>query len=211
MSTSEAPAIVPWGKWDRLSLQLILMGAIIYAIVILVAGVISVVVDLVSGERLLILPVNEKLPAAADDGTATLEDGRFDTARVYVSGLTPMANGLLTAGGIIAILTQLAVAGVMIYLAWRLLRREPFLRSLTWSFVVAGAVLLVGSIVGQGLSGFGAWLTAIELGSTPDARGFWPLAITFDTAPLGLGLVLMLVASAFEYAQKLTVETRGLV
>jgi hypothetical protein len=211
MSTSETPAIAPWGKWDRLSLQLILVGAIVYAIAILVAGAVSVGADLVSGERLLTLPVDEMLPAAADDGTATLVDGRFDTARVYVSGLSPMANGLLTAGGIIAILTQLAVAGVMIYLAWSLLRREPFLRSLTWSFVVAGAVLLVGSIVGQSLSGFGAWLTAIELGSTPDARGFWPLSITFDTASLGLGLMLLLVGSAFEYAQKLTVETHGLV
>jgi len=211
MSDTQTPAVAPWGKWDRISLKIILVGGIVYATVLLAVGTIGTITDLVTGQQLLSLTVNEKLPAAADTGTATLVDGRYDSARVFVADLTPATSGLLTAGSIIAIVTQLAVAAVFIYLTWRLLRREPFLRSLTWSFVAAGAVLLLGSIIGQTLSGIGSWLTAAELGATTDSDSFWPTVFTFDAAPLGLAFVLMLVGSAFEYAQKLTVETRGLV
>lgn len=209
MTTSETPALATWSRWDRAALQLILGGAVIYALVVAVVGVLGLVGQLATGERTLTLFVEQDLPASAAGGTATLVDGAYESATVTVAGLTPTTAGLITAGGVIGFVTQLLVAASFVYLAWRLLRREPFLRSLTWTFIVAGAVLLIGTIIGQALSGFGSWLAATELNDGVD--GFWPLMMKLDPTPIGLAFILMLVGCAFEYGQKLTNETRGLV
>jgi hypothetical protein len=211
MQTTDSPAIAPWGKWDKLSLQLILVAAVAYALVVAVLGVIMIVGEFTSGSRTLSLFVDQPLPAVADAGTAKLVDGHFDTAAVTVSGLTPATSALLSAGSIIGFVTQLLVAASFVYLTWRLLRREPFLKSLTWTFLVAGSVLLIGTIIGQALSGFGGWLVATELGSSPDGESFWPLVMQFDPAPIGLAFVLLLVGCAFDYGQRLSRETAGLV
>lgn len=210
MSSIDTPASVAWGKWDKLSLQLILAGIVIYAVVVLIAGIVDIVMSLASGDRLLSLTINEPLPTGVDTGTATLLDGRLDSARVYVTDLTPITTGLLDAGLIVGVITQVLVAASFAYLAFRLLRRRPFMKSLTWSFLAAGAVLLIGSIVAQALTGFGSWLVATELGSNPD-NDFWQMSFSVDVAPLGFGFALMLVGSAFEYAQKLSRDTEGLV
>jgi len=210
MSSIDTPASVAWGKWDKLSLQLILAGVVIYAVVVLIAGIVDIVMSLASGDRLLSLTINEPLPTGVDTGTATLLDGRLNSARVYVTDLTPITTGLLDAGLIVGVITQVLVAASFAYLAFRLLRRRPFMKSLTWSFLAAGAVLLIGSIVAQALTGFGSWLVATELGSSPD-NDFWQMSFSVDVAPLGFGFALMLVGSAFEYAQKLSRDTEGLV
>ena len=211
MSDTQTPVVAPWGKWDRISLQMILAGGIVYALVVLIVGTVGVVAELVSGTRTLTLPVDVELPAAADSGTATLLHGSFDSAVVTVAELTPASAGLLTAGALIGVVTQLLVAASFVYLAWRLLRREPFLRSLTWAFIGAGAVLLIGTILAQALSGFGGWLVVTELGTSPEGESFWPMAMNVDLTPVGLAFVLMLVGCAFEYGQKLSRETAGLV
>lgn len=211
MSQTDTTIVAPWGKWDRLSLQLILVGTSLYALIVLAGGTGSIIATLVSGSRDLSLTVDGSLPPGADTGSAALIDGRYETARVAVAGLSPFTSGLLTAGLIVGVLTQVIVAASFVYLAFRLLRRRPFLRSLTWSFVVAGAALLLGSMIEQACTGFGSWLVASELGSTPGTEDFWTMAVSFDLAPLGFGFALMLVGSAFEYAQKLARDSEGLV
>jgi hypothetical protein len=211
MSSIDTPVSVTWGKWDKLSLQLILAAVAIYAVLVLITGAIAIVSTLISGEHLLSLAVDGALPPEADAGSATLIDGRYESARVYIGDLTPATSGLLVAGLIVNVLTQLLVAASFAYLAFRLLQRRPFLRSLTWSFVVAGAALLIGSIIAQTLGLFGSWLATTELGATGEKADFWQLAFTIDPAPLGFGVGLMLVGSAFEYAQKLSRDTEGLV
>jgi len=41
--------------------------------------------------------------------------------------------------------------------------------------------------------------------------GFWPMAFSGDLSPIGFGLALLIVASAFEYGERLTRQTDGLV
>ena len=209
--TTEPPTALAWSRLDRFSLRAILGGGIIVAALIAVAGCSSIIGELASGHRSVRLIADRPLPAAADAGAATILDGRYDTALVTVGDLAPVSAGLLTAGSIIMLVSQLLVAASFVYLAWRLLRREPFLRSLTWAFIGAGAVLLVGTLVGGSLRGFGGWLVAAELGGNADDDSFWPLAMSLDLGPVGLAFVLMLVGCAFEYAQKLSRETAGLV
>jgi hypothetical protein len=207
--TSASSEIAPWGKWDRIALQILFAGGAVVMVLILVTGVIGLVGDLTQGTRFLELPVNHSLPAeaSADSGTATLESAVYESATVAVSGLTPFTAALLTVGRALVVLTNLLVAATFVYLAWRLLRREPFLRSLTWSFIAAGATLLIGSLVGQAIMGIGANLVSVELGE------FWgdSAVFVFDATPIGLAFILMLVGCAFEYAQKLSRETAGLV
>ena len=211
MTSTDTPILAPWGKWDKLSLQLILGGVALYAIGALAWGVVTIVSTIASGSRELTLPVTGSLPAEASDGTATLIDGGYESAWVSVSGLTPLTSGLLVSGMIIGVVAQVLVAASFVYLAFRLLRRRPFLKSLTWAFICAGAALLLGSLISQGLAGFGSWLVAAELGSSSGAGDFWPMALSIDLGPIGFGFALMLVGSAFEYAQKLSRETEGLV
>ena len=211
MTTYDVPAIAPWGKWDKAALQAIFGVGVFFAVLTLVIGVVGIVSELVTGERLLTLPVNELLPAGADNGPAVIVDGHLDSATVLVSHLSAAPSALISAGSIVIVVSNLLVMGAFLYLVWRLLRREPFIRSLTWTFVAAGAVLLVGSLVGQALIQIANLMVMSELGSTADDPGIWTTVVQLDAAPLGLGFILMLVASAFEYAQKLAAETRGLV
>ena len=211
MSDTQTPVVAPWGKWDRISLQALLAFGVIVALVSLVVGTIGIVTQLVSGSRQLTLPTDSDLPTSADAGTAEILYGRFDSAAVTVTGLTSATAGILTAGTIIAVVTQLLVAASFVYLAWRLLRREPFLKSLTWTFILAGAILLIGTILAQALAGFGGWLVITELGATPDGESFWPMTMGIDLTPVGYAFILMLVGCAFEYGQKLSRETAGLV
>lgn len=208
---TDAPALAAWSRWDKLALQLILVGVALYALGVLAWGTITIVSTLTRGSRELVLAASGDLPGAASTGTATLVDGGYESAWVSVTGLTPLTSGLLTAGTIIGVVTQVLVAATFVYLAFRLLRRRPFMKSLTWAFITAGAALLLGSLIAQGLTGFGSWLVAAELGSAPDAGDFWPMAISVDLGPIGFGFALMLVGSAFEYAQKLSRDVDGLV
>ena len=205
--TTETQSITGWGKWDRAALWLLFAGGAAVAVIMLVTGILGIVGDLTQGTRYLELPAVKDLPPQANSGSARLESGTFETATVAVSGLTPFTATLLTIGRTLIVLTNLLVAGTFVYLAWRLLRREPFLKSLTWSFIFAGAFLLVGSLLAQTIHGIGANLVGAELG------GYWgeSTIFIFDANPVGLAFVLMLVGCAFEYAQKLTNETRGLV
>ena len=211
LQETDAPALASWSKWDTLALRLILVGVALYALGVLVWGAVTIASTAVSGNRELVLAARGDLPGTASTGTATLLDGGFDSAWVSVTGLTPLTSGLLTAGMVIGVATQVLVAATFVYLAFRLLRRRPFMKSLTWAFISAGAALLLGSLIGQGLTGLGSWLVAAELGSTPDGSDFWPMVISIDLGPIGFGFALMLVGSAFEYAQKLSRETEGLV
>lgn len=210
MAAEQTAAIAPWGSADRAALQLLFGGSLVYAAIVLLLGGFSIVSELVTGQRFLTLPVNETLEPSAD-ATATLIGGTLDSATVFVSGLSSGAGALLTAGSAIALFAHLFVALTFGYLNWRLLRQEPFLRSLTWSFVAAGGILSIGSIVAQVLTGIGTNLAMAELAFESGYNRIWPLPLSVDLYPLAIGLMLALVGMALEYAQRLSAETRGLV
>jgi hypothetical protein len=212
MTTTQHAVPAPWTRWDRAGLWVMLVGAGVIALVALVSGIIGVAAELTSGTRHMTLITEQRLPAAASTGSATIVDGHYDSAWLVLADLTDVTAGLLTAGSVLGVVVQASVALCFAYLAWRLLRAKPFMASLTATFVAAGAVLAVGGLVSQFLTGFGQWNAALELGSdgaTDD--GFWPLVMSLDAAPIGLGFALLIVASAFQYGERLARETDGLV
>ena len=213
MSTEriKTPALAPWGRWDRVAMWLILGGSIIYAFVALAFGIGALVHQLVTGTWTGSLAVDQALPAEADAGSATLIRGSFESAAVTLGGLSGWAFGLLTAAQITGLVTTAVVALTFVYLSWRLLRAEPFKKSLTVAFITAGAALLIGSIIGLGFEALGRMLAVSELVGDDKLAGFWPFAFSGDLTPIGFGFALMIVACAFEYGERLTRETDGLV
>jgi hypothetical protein len=209
---AEEPVLAPWSRWDRLGIWIMLVGAVVVALLAFVVGIGGLAGELASGTRHVTLLTDQPLPTEASTGTATIVDGGFDTARVELADLTAGTATLLTIGGLLGVLVQASVALSFAYLAWRLLRAKPFMGSLTIAFVVAGAALAVGGLVTQFVTGFGQWNAVLELGSDVAADdAFWPLVMAVDAAPIGLGFALLIVSSAFQYGERLTRETDGLV
>ncbi len=200
-----------WNKADRGAIWFILGVAVLYGLAVVVFGIGGIIGNATSGIRRMSLLVDQPLPDAAQStGSATLVDGNYESAWVAIGHLSAGTNALLTIGEIVAFLAQAAVAVAFAYLAWRLLRRQPFLRSLSNTFAVAGATLALGGLIAQFLLGFGSWNAILELGSgKPD--DFWPLVMELDPGQVGLGFALLLVSIAFHYGAKLSRDTDGLV
>jgi hypothetical protein len=204
--------VAPWGKWDRVGIWIILCGAGVVALGSLVGGTSRVVQALSTGTHFLTMSVQTPLPAEADTGAALLLRGNYESAFVAVTNLTGGTTALLIASDILGVVTATSVALSFVYLAWRLLKAMPFVRSLTIAFSIAGSVLALGSLIGQFLAGFGRWQVALELGpGGEETDPFWPLIMTVDPAPIGFGFALLVVASAFYYGDRLSRETEGLV
>jgi hypothetical protein len=199
-----------WTRGEREVLWFLFGGASLIALAVFVFACITIIGSAVTGEYSLSLATTQSLPPEADTGEAILVAGSFESAVVTVTGLSALTQGLLQSAMIIGGAAQAITVLAFAYLAWRLLRRQPFLASLPRIFAGAGAILSIGGLVSQALAGFGAWNVAEELGSS-DAESFWPLILTLDPLPIVLGFGLLLIATAFHYGVKLSRDTDGLV
>ena len=213
MRTAEGttPAIAPWGRWDRIAMWWILAGSIVYAAIVLASGITRLVHQLSTRTWSGSLVVDETLPASADGGTASLLRGRYESAVVTVGDVSGTTFGLLTTGLVFSIITSATVALAFVYLSWRLLRSKPFKKSLSFAFITAGSALMIGTLLSIGFEGLGRMILASELVGEDKVGGFWPMAAQGDLGPVGFGLALLIVACAFEYGERLSRETDGLV
>jgi hypothetical protein len=199
-----------WTRGDRETLWFLFGLALLISAAIVVFAGISIIGSAVTGEYSLSLASTQALPPEADTGEAILVAGTFESAFVTVTGLGALTQGLLQSAAIIGAAAQAITVLAFAYLAWRLLRRRPFLASLPRIFAGAGAILSIGALASQALAGFGAWNVAEDLGSSAE-HDFWPLIMTFDPLPIVLGFGLLLIATAFHYGVKLSRDTDGLV
>lgn len=207
----KTPALAPWGRWDRIGMWLILGGSIAYAVIVFATGIGRLAHQLATQTWSGSLVVEQPLPASADGGTAELIRSSYETATVTLGNLSGWAFGLLTTSLVVSLITTATVALSFVYLSWRLLRAKPFKKSLTITFITAGSALLLGSILSIGFDALGRMIAISELLGDDKLTGFWPMTFTGDLSPIGFGLALLVVACAFEYGERLTRETDGLV
>jgi len=211
--TAGAPDRNPLTRGDRAGLWLMLVLASAYGISTLVFGVIFAVGYLpvfAGGPTEITLLAQGAVPTEGTGGSATLIEGEFSEAKVRVEGLGGFATSLLLSGSIVATLTQLAVVGAVLHLTLRLLRGSPFLRSITTTAVVAAIAVIVGGMATQALRGFAQMQIVTEL--TDDfATSPLYLGFTLDPAPFAIGFGLGVVATAFQLAERLQRDTKGLV
>ena len=188
----------------------VLVGAVGWGLLATVAGIVTVLAQLVQDRFDVTLLADTPLPDAASGSTARLVDGSFDTAEVTVTGLSALPRFLLTLEGATAVATTLLVSATVAYFCWGVLRRRPFSRPVFALVALVGYALLLGTILGQGFGGLGRMIAAGELNGT-GVDGFWPLATQVDLGPAGTGLVLLVAAAAISIGQRMQRDTDGLI
>ncbi|MET1043989.1 MAG: hypothetical protein ABWX59_07695 [Microbacteriaceae bacterium] len=195
---------------ERLSLALFATLAAAYGVGAASAAGIGLTSTMLGDEVTVSLSASQEVPASAVTGLATLVEGTFDAATVVVSGLDIGSRALL-AGGILVIgLMNLAIAATLVALCLSLVRGRPFARSMTRLLATASSILMLGGLIGAGLTVAGQFAVATQLDPDPVDTVF-PLAGSADLTPLIVGLGLAAVAAAFELAERLQRDTDGLV
>ncbi|WP_165063324.1 hypothetical protein [Marisediminicola senii] len=167
---------------------------------------------LATGQLAISLEVDEPLPAdAVENGGASIANGGYDTAAVVVDGLSATPLVLATISTVVGALASVLLAVGLAVIAWRLLHGTLFTTVLWKTVATAGATALIGGIIAAGLHVATVWTTVGELNGAAGIDGFWPMVAGFDPGMIALGMGLLLVALAFEYAASLQRDTTGLV
>lgn len=158
---------------------------------------------------------------------ATIVSGGFNRVTVTATGLGIGARLALLASLLVAAATTIAVSVVFIRLARSLRTGDPFavgsraLLATAWIVFIGGAV---GALLGDWGGAFassdlfeysGATLPANWSSTDMIVDHGWPepvmLSFTIPWWPLGVGLVLALLAAVFRYGEKLRRDAEGLI
>ena len=195
--------------FSRAILWLFFACSIVVGLFTVVGTSVQMSTDLASGHIPLTLVAEKALPAAAKSCEGCTLTGAFSTADITATGLSRQVVGLAVAGAVATALTEVALSSLIAILAWRLLRRGFFRRALSNTMSAAGAVLTIGGLISQAGVALAGGLAASEING--HGKGYWPLAGRFDPTLVVFGIVLLLVALAFEYGARLQKEAEGLV
>ena len=194
----------------RATLWIVLIAALGGAVASIVYGVVGLVQTLGSGESHLVMVANKGGQLFNyNEGNVHILHGHFTYATVVVTGLPGSVVTYIVVAAVATILTEVALCGAVAVLAWRMLQHRPFRRSLTRTVGFAGLVLAIGGLLSQGATSLAGSTTASLLNRNDHT--FWPVAGRFDPTWIVFGVVLLIVALAFEYGERLQNETDGLV
>lgn len=199
-----------------------------------VVGGLTAMVSTVWGDAVTVkLPVQEFWPTlpgtvTIDTPLATVESGGFTWANVSVSGLT-IANRLMLAGAVVAQSALAVGAGlVIIKLCTSVMNKTLFVPALVKGVQIVAGVVFLGGTIWQACQIFGGSMAAEQvLGATawelsgetiawtdihnivgmPSVAYFWE----FNFWPIGVALVLMVLAELFRQGSKVQKDTAGLV
>lgn len=198
---------------DRAGLLTIQFIALMLAVIALGAGATTAASALTSESFDMVLPAAASLPGGVIGdpeaaGVPRILNGEFTAATTSVAGLSTGVRILFAVGAGIGSLVFVALALSVAYLCWRLHRGNPFGTSVTRTFWFAAGALTIGSLLSQGMLGFSTWLALDELRLDPVQ---FPLEMHFDLVPVIAGFTLLLVASAFQFGERMQRDTEGLV
>jgi hypothetical protein len=186
--------------------------ALLAAAASLVVGIVGLVHTTTTGLSNLTL-VNDTKAAIVDGADPRypvhIVTSQFPSATVVVSGLPGAIRAAVIVAAVATTLTEVTLCLTIALLAWRMLRRRPFRRSLSLSVSLAGLILVIGGLLSQGATAIAGSATALQLNGGGEGR--WPIAGRFDPTWIVFGIVLVLVGLAFEYGERLQRETDGLV
>ena len=114
---------------------------------------------------------------------------------------------------LISSLTVLAIAGLVLLLCITILRGRPFTRTMTRYIGGAGLTLAVGGTISQFLTAMSHWVLVDALKDLghPDGVTVPDPSWTIDFTPIAAGIVLTVIAAAFEIGTRLQRDTEGLV
>ncbi|BDZ40472.1 hypothetical protein [Microbacterium suwonense] len=137
--------------------------------------------------------------------SSTAVDVTIDDAPASVSAW------LLTAD-LLPILLVLVVCATAVWLAIGMLHGRPFARRFPLALVVVASAVMVCGLFGQLAAGIARAEAAafLNAGASEDVV-FASLAVAIDLSPIGWGLVIGLLAGAFQLGTRMQNDTEGLV
>ena len=204
-NTSGRPSMV-----EAVTLGLVATGAVSI-------GVASIVGAIGAGTKIFGSPVSVTLPI---DGAqmASLADTEGIAAAEYTQSVVSLetldagTRWLLLAEVALPALATVIVCAALWWLGLSLIRQRAFRRSMVPALATAAFALIVAGMIAPLVGGIARAQVVEQLtASGADTSGFWMLLVTLNPAPIGWGIALALVATAFEVGQRLQRETEGLV
>ncbi|SRR5690625_1347982 len=202
---------------DRGGLLVIAGGAVLVAVVSLVAMVVKAVETFGRGPLTVGgLALENPAAPAFTRGLDAVTDAHYESVAVTVDGAPGWVRALLWAGEAVAWVTVIGICVTLVWLCVRISRQRPFGRSITTALNWSAILVIVGGTTSGVLGDFGRGAVVSELLPGAVARpggteGFVELLVRLDLAPIGIGLALGVVAAAFGIGTRLQRDVEGLV
>lgn len=188
-------------------------AAMLLAVVAAVAAIVLTVWRITgyfNGPVTLTLPLISKQLSPTDLSLGA--EARYTSAEATIPQLPRPEAAALAWSEALNLLTVLAVLALLFLLAFRLRRHLLFTAHSAWTIVSCGTVLALAGSASQVVDGMSRTRLADSIGLDQGTGGEYVLFVgTFSFAPAVAGLVLILVAGAFEYGRRLQKDTEGLV
>lgn len=168
------------------------------------------IIESFTGPVTLTLPLQavEQSPAGLAAGAA----GRFTAMEATIPSLPGNEAALLAWGAILNQVSLLAVMALLFLLALRLIGENLFTPASVWILGASGVVLAAAGYLGQLLDAIArnriAELIGANQRSAGDTVGF---VAEFNSAPLLVGIVLVLIAGVFQFGRRLQKDIEGLI
>jgi hypothetical protein len=161
-------------------------------------------------------PVTLTLPLAtaqvSPPGLAPGTEAHYASVEATVSTVPGNEAALLAWGDVLNQVAVLAVLALVFLLALRLRRNILFTAGSVWAIGSCGTVLALAGSAGQVLDAIGRTRLADTIGANGDTGNEYAIYVgTFSPAPAVAGLVLILVAGAFQYGRRLQHDAEGLI
>lgn len=201
--------------------RLVSGAAAVGALVATLSGVVTIVLTFVGDRVTLAVPVIARIETVPVELRETSEVSIL-SGTTQQSVVTLSLAGLDTTTRVLVALQVVSLTAVVVTVLVMIARvarqsiaAEPFSRSLSRLLVAAGATLAVGATLAQVLgNAAGAraheQLFSVRAGSIEGGE-YIPPAWAFDLWPVGVGLVLIVVAGLIRSGERLQRDTEGLV
>lgn len=195
---------------EAVALGLVATGAVSIGIAS-VFGAVGAGVEVFGSPVAVSLPINgtEMASLSDADGIAAAE---YTQSVVSLETLDAGTRWLLLAEAALPALATVIVCAALWWLGLSLIRQRAFRASMTHVLGTAAISLIVAGMIAPLFGGIARAQMVEQLTeSGADTSGFWMLLVQVNPAPIGWGIALALVATAFEVGQRLQRDTEGLV
>lgn len=196
-------------------------AALVGALLATVAAIVTIALTFIGDQVTLAIPVIVEVETVPDALRATPEASIL-SGTTYQSFVTLTVAGLDT-GTRVLVATQAAVSTAVVVTVLVLIARiaqqsfaaEPFTQSLSRLLIGAGTALAIGAVLAQTLGTIAGaraheqlfFLREGALNGVDNVSPYW----TIDVWPIGVGVVLIVVARLIRNGERLQRDTRGLV
>ncbi|MCC3270227.1 hypothetical protein MUG94_03900 [Arthrobacter gengyunqii] len=168
------------------------------------------IADYLTGPVTLTLPVITTQLSPTDLSLGA--EAHYTSVEAVIPRVPGSEAAALAWGEALDLLAVLAVLALMFLLAFRLRRNVLFTAGSAWIIVFCGTVLALAGSAGQAVDTVARTRLADSIGLDQGTGNEYVLfAGTFSFAPAVAGLLLVLVAGAFQYGRRLQRDTEGLI